>query len=58
MREYHIGSRLKDQAGNDWTVTFMWQFENYLCLGLIGTFNPNLMGGTRVKLYQDNIFNF
>ena len=47
-----------DPLGNDWTIVAMWHFENYLCLGMIGTFDHALMGGHRVKLYPDNAFNY
>jgi hypothetical protein len=55
---YFIGKRIKDGMSIDWTVVNMWQYKNYLCLGLQGTFNKDLMGGHRVKLYENSIFDY
>lgn len=58
MQQFFVGGRIKDQKGIDWTITSMWNYENFLCMSLIGTFDHNLIGGHRVKLYEYNVFNF
>ena len=57
--ELRVGGRIVDKTGMDWTVTYLWQFENFLCMSLIGTFDRTKMGGHRIELfrYQDINFN-
>jgi hypothetical protein len=44
---------MKDPLGNLWTITSLWQFENYLCMSLM-TADGSQLGGHRIQLYQMN----
>lgn len=49
---FSLGSTIEDKAGLSWSITKIWEFENYLCLGLAGNSIQNFgqMGGARFEI--------
>jgi hypothetical protein len=52
MHTYKIGDRINDPFGNTWVISAMWTYENWLCMGLLGADNPDMMGGYRIKVFE------
>jgi len=33
---YRVNNSIMDQEGNEWVITQVWDYENYLCMTMIG----------------------
>lgn len=51
---YQAGEHIYDPSGNEWVITQVWEYEDHLCMALIGASGEvsGQMGGLKVP-YED-----
>lgn len=52
MHTYKMGDKITDSTGNQWIIGAIWQYDNWMCFGLLAEHNKDWTGGYRVKLYE------
>jgi hypothetical protein len=52
MHTYKMGDKITDPSGNKWVICAIWHHNNWLCFGLLGEQDKDIMGGYRIKLYE------